>query len=224
MVDKTQNWSKSWKNSTDPAKQRKYTQNAPKHIQDKLIKTRVHKEIKEELGTKTIPIKRGDRAQVMTGTHEGREGIVSEIDRDKQKVYLNEITTERVDGTQKMIPIDNSNLQIEALNIEDLQRLEKYEYEEEALDKIEVEEEELEELEEQEEQNEMMEQMQQGESGAHEQYEDDEEISEEEAEELAEEIEQAEEEIEKVEEDMEDLEEEIEENQQENNEEGDKKE
>lgn len=175
MVDKTQNWSKNWKNSEQPAKQRKYTRNAPKHIQDQLIKTRLNKDIRNELETKTIPIKRGDRAQVMTGDYKGKEGIVSEIDRDKQKVYLNEITTERVDGTQKMVPIDNSNLQIEALNIEDMKRLEKYEYKEENLQELEVEEEELEQLEEQEEQNEMMQQMQQGESGAHEQHEQEQE-------------------------------------------------
>ena len=175
MVDKTQNWSRNWKNSEQPQKQRKYTRNAPKHIQDQLIKTRLNKDIRNELETKTIPIKRGDRAQVMTGDYKGKEGIVSEIDRDKQKVYLNEITTERVDGTQKMVPIDNSNLQIEALNIEDMQRLEKYEYEEENLQELEVEEEELEQLEEQEEQNEMMQQMQQGESGAHEQHEEEQE-------------------------------------------------
>ncbi|MFB6199878.1 MAG: 50S ribosomal protein L24 [Candidatus Nanohaloarchaea archaeon] len=178
MTQKTENWSSSWNSSTDPSKQRKYRENAPLHVKDKLVSVNLDKELRNELGTRNLNLRTGDRVKIMRGDEKGSKGIVNRIDREELKVYINGVEVERQDGSTNQKPFPPSNLQIIGLNTEDMSRIEKYEVED--VQDIKVEEEEVEEALEEDEENEMMQQMQGGESGAHEQYEEDEEETEEE--------------------------------------------
>jgi large subunit ribosomal protein L24 len=179
-MDQTQNWSKEWKSSTNPTKQRKYRENAPQHVKDKLVSANLSHKLRDELGTRNIPLRRGDQVEVVRGDEKGEEGIISSIDRDSQKVYVNNITVTRNNGTESEIPLRPSNLQVKALNIDDNQRLEKYGVED--AESISVDEEEMEEALEEDEESEMMQQMQSGQSPA--------EIDEEELEEIEDEVEE----------------------------------
>lgn len=189
MTQRTENWSNDWNSSTNPSKQRKYRQNAPLHVKDNLISANVSKELREELGTRNVKIRAGDRARVMRGDDSGSEGIINKIDREEEVVYIDGINNERNDGSKQQKALRPSNLQIVALNVEDPDRLEKFEVDD--YDSIQVDEEELEEALEEDEEEEMMQQMQSGESGAHEQFEEE---IEEAVEEVEEEAEQEEEE------------------------------
>jgi len=200
MTQKTENWSKEWKSSKNPSKQRKYRDNAPLHIKDKLVSANASQELRDELGTRTVKVRTGDRAKVMRGDEAGAEGIINNIDRENTVVYIDGIDNERNDGSLQQKALRPSNLQIVALNVEDPNRLEKFEVDD--YESIQVDEEELEEALEEDEEQEMMQQMQSGESGAHEQFEDEE--TEEKIEEAVEEQEEKEEaEEEKAEEDEE---------------------
>lgn len=159
MVDKTENWSSSWKSSKNQTKQRKYRTNAPMHVKDNFVTANLNDVLRDELETRSLGIRIGDRAKVMRGDDKGAEGIVSNIDRDNSKVYINNLDRQKIDGTLREKPFRPSNLQLQALNLEDEDRIEKYDVDD--FSGIEVEEEELEELEEDEDQNEMMEKMQQ---------------------------------------------------------------
>ena len=159
MVDKTENWSSNWKSSKNQTKQRKYRTNAPMHVKDNFVTANLNDVLRDELETRSLGIRIGDRAKVMRGDDKGAEGIVSNIDRDNSKVYINNLDRQKIDGTLREKPFRPSNLQLQALNLEDEDRIEKYDVDD--FSGIEVEEEELEELEEDEEQNEMMEKMQQ---------------------------------------------------------------
>ncbi len=170
MVDKTQNWSNNWKSSTNPSKQRKYRDNAPLHVKDKLISANMDNELRDELETRNITVRTGDRAKVMRGDHKGGEGIVNKIDRDTGVVFIKGIEHERQDGSKSQVPIRPSNIQLTALNVDDLTRIEKYDVDD--VESIKVEEEELEALEEEEE-NEMMQRMQDQSETAQEDEEDD---------------------------------------------------
>jgi len=172
MVDKTQNWSRNWKSSTNPTKQRKYRENAPKHVKDKLISANIDKELREELGTRNITIRTGDQAKIMRGDYKGEEGIINKIDRENTVVYINKIETERQDGSKSQIPLKPSNLQLTALNVDELTRIEKYEVED--IETIQVDEEEVEEALEEDEEGEMMQRMQDS-SEEQEQEQDEEE-------------------------------------------------
>lgn len=186
MSQKTDNWSKEWNSSTNPSKQRKYRRNAPQHVKDKLVSANVSPTLRDELGTRSISLRTGDRVKVMRGDDSGASGIVSNIDRDEEKVYVNGIEHEKVDGTMREKALRPSNLQVQALNIEDERRLEKYDIAD--VEEIGVEEEEMEEALEEDEEGEMMQQMQGGETG--EEIETEEETEEEETE--AEEVEEEE--------------------------------
>jgi len=159
MVQETENWSREWNSSTKPEKQRKYRRNAPMHVNDKLVSVNLNDLLRTELDTRNLPVRVGDRAKIMRGDEKGLEGIVSKVDREEQKIYLNKRDRQRTDGTVKQKPFRPSNLQLQALNLEDPDRIEKYDVDD--LEEIQVEEEELEELEEDEEDDEMMQQMQQ---------------------------------------------------------------
>lgn len=198
MTQRTENWSKEWNSSTNPSKQRKYRDNAPLHVKDKLVSANVSHELRDELGTRNIKIRTGDRAKVMRGDDSGSEGIINNIDRENEVVYIDGIDNERNDGSTQQKPLRPSNLQLVALNVEDPNRLDKFDIED--FEDIQVDEEELEEALEEDEEEEMMQQMQSGESGAHEQYEEDLEEIEEEVEEAVEEQEESEEEAETEEE------------------------
>ncbi|MFT4892695.1 MAG: large subunit ribosomal protein L24 [Candidatus Nanohaloarchaea archaeon] len=187
MTQKTENWSNNWKSSTNPSKQRKYRDNAPLHVKDKLVSANASQELRDELGTRTVKVRTGDRAKVMRGDEKGAEGIINNIDRENAVVYIDGIDNERNDGSLQQKALRPSNLQIVALNVEDPDRLEKFEVDD--YDSIQVDEEELEEALEEDEEEEMMSQMQSGESGAHEQFED---LDEEEIEEAIEEAEEEE--------------------------------
>ena len=160
MSQDTENWSRHWNSSKKPSKQRKYRDNAPQHVKDKLVSANVSPELREELGTRSISLRTGDRVKVMRGDDSGAAGIVSNIDRDNEKVYINGIEVEKVDGTMREKALRASNLQVQALNIEDERRLEKYEISD--VEEIGVEEEEMEEALEEDEEGEMMQQMQGG--------------------------------------------------------------
>ncbi|MFB6203221.1 MAG: 50S ribosomal protein L24 [Candidatus Nanohaloarchaea archaeon] len=205
----TSKWSSQWNSSTNPTKQRNYRENAPQHIKDKLVSANLAPELREELGTRSLNLNVGDRVEVMRGDEKGKRGIISEIDRDEQKVYVDGIEVEKNDGTMREKALRPSNLQIHALNLEDSDRIEKYGVEETA--DIEVEKEEVEEVLEEDEENEMMKQMQK------QQDVDMDEIDEEELEEEVEEMEETEEEVkeesgeDEEEQDLEEVEEEVEE-------------
>lgn len=174
MSNTTENWSNDWNSSTNPSKQRKYRDNAPLHVKDKLVSANLDHELREELGTRNLKVRTGDRVKVMRGDETGAEGIVNNIDRDEARIYVDGIEVERQDGSKSQKPLRPSNVQLVALNVEDIGRIEKYDVED--VEAIQVDDEEMEEALEEDEENEMMQQMQQGgDSGAHEEFEDDEE-------------------------------------------------
>ena len=191
-MKQTENWSRSWKSSTDPQKQRKYRENAPQHVKDNFISANLSHNLRDELGTRNLGIRNGDRVKVMRGDREGAEGIVNNIDRENERVYIDGVEKEAVDGSVHQIPLRPSNVQIQSLNLGDEQRLEKFEVSD--FGAIKVDDEEVEEALEEDEEEEMMQQLQGGgESGAHEQFEDmDEDGIEEVKEQIEEEIDEEE--------------------------------
>ncbi len=199
MSNTTENWSEDWNSSTNPQKQRKYRENAPQHVKDKLVSVNLSETLREELGTRSINLNLGDRVKVMRGDRKGAEGIVSNIDRDDQKVYVNGLEVTRQDGSASEVPFRPSNLQAQALNLEENDRIEKYAIEDSG--EIQVDSEEVEEALEEDEADEMMQQMQ----GGGGQSMEDMDIDEDELEELEEEMEDLEEETEELEEEAENL-------------------
>ncbi|BBL45804.1 50S ribosomal protein L24 [Nanobdella aerobiophila] len=118
------NWSKSWKSSIKPKKQRKYLINAPLHIRGKIISSMLSKDIKNIIGVNSLSLRVGDYVKILRGKYRKVEGFVFYIDRKRYKVYIDNAKFSTKKGQERYRPIHYSKLLILRLNLKDKERLE----------------------------------------------------------------------------------------------------
>lgn len=116
-------WSKYWKSSKNPKKQRKYRYNAPLHIRHKFLSSNLSKELRKKYKFRNLPLRKGDVVKIMRGKFKGKTAKVSKVDLKKLKVYLEGINITKQSGVKVAIPFDASKLQIIQLNLDDKERL-----------------------------------------------------------------------------------------------------
>lgn len=116
------NWSRSWKASRQPRKQRKYAMNAPLHMMHKLLGANLSKELREKYKTRSVPLRSGDKVKIMRGKFRGNTGTVDSIDLKTVKVYVTGAESVKKDGSKVMRPIHPSKLMITDLNLNDKRR------------------------------------------------------------------------------------------------------
>jgi len=109
---KKKKFSKNWKASSHPRKQRKYLANAPLHIKKKFISANLSKELRKKLGKRNIIIKKGDKVKIFRGKFKGKEGKVLEIHLKKSKIIVENIQVKKMDGSKANVKMHPSNLQI----------------------------------------------------------------------------------------------------------------
>lgn len=119
-----QAFSKSWKSSKKPSKQRKYRYNAPLHIKQKFMSVHLSKELREKYARRNFPIRKGDKVKVLRGQFKGRENKVEQVMLSKLKVYITGIDRSKKEGSKVKYPFEPSNLMITELNLEDKKRKE----------------------------------------------------------------------------------------------------
>lgn len=117
-------WSKHWKSSKQPRKQRKYIYNAPLHVRYNFIAAHLSKELREKYKRRSFPVRKGDEVVVMKGKYKKKTGKIGRVDLKKIRVYIDGITRKKVDGSEIPVPIHPSKLKIMNLNLEDKKRLE----------------------------------------------------------------------------------------------------
>ena len=119
------NFSKMWKRSKQPRKQKKYRYLAPLHIKSKFMASHLSKELRQKYNRRSISVRKGDKVQVMRGQFKKKIGKIAKADIKKSKVYIDGIEIIKKDGTKTLYPVDPSNLMILELNLEDKKRLKK---------------------------------------------------------------------------------------------------
>ncbi|MBD3249685.1 50S ribosomal protein L24 [Candidatus Woesearchaeota archaeon] len=117
-------FSKTWKESRQTRKQRKYRFNAPLHVKNKFIASHLSKELKEKHKKRSITLRRGDKIIVTRGQFSKKTGKVDRIDTKKGRIFVTGIEKTKKDGTKVAIPLTPSNLMITELNLEDKKRKE----------------------------------------------------------------------------------------------------
>ncbi len=115
-------FSKKWKASKQPRKQRKYIANAPLHIKRKLLSANLSKELRKKYGIRNLPLKKGDVVKVMRGKYKRKQGKIIEIKTKLLKIYVEGIQIKKQEGSKVNIALRPSNLQIVELNLEDKKR------------------------------------------------------------------------------------------------------
>ncbi len=115
-------FSKHWKSSKQPRKQRKYRKNAPLHIKRKFLSTHLSKELRKKYNKRNIPIRKGDKVKILRGQFKKKIGKVDRVLLKRQKVYIENIALTKKDGSKVPYPINPSNLIITELFLEDKKR------------------------------------------------------------------------------------------------------
>jgi large subunit ribosomal protein L24 len=115
-------FSKKWKGSSQPRKQRKYLAKAPLNKKRKLLSVNLSKNLRNKIKKRNIPAKKGDKVKILRGKYKGKEGKITKILTKQTKIYIENIQTKKQDGSSVEIPLRPSNLQIIELNMEDKKR------------------------------------------------------------------------------------------------------
>jgi large subunit ribosomal protein L24 len=121
MKDK---FSKQYKKSKQPRKQRLYRYNAPLHIKQKFVHVHLSKELREKHKKRNIGLKKGDKVKILRGQFKKHVGSVERIDLKKCKAIISGVEVTKKDGSKTTYPISISNLMITELNMDDKKRKE----------------------------------------------------------------------------------------------------
>jgi len=105
-------FSKTWKGSKRPGKQRKYVANAPIHTRKKFISVNLAKALREKAGKRNIPVKKGDKVKVLRGKFKGKEGKILEVRMKTGRVIVEGIQVTKMDNSKANVKMQPSNLQI----------------------------------------------------------------------------------------------------------------
>jgi large subunit ribosomal protein L24 len=117
-----QKFSKKWKASKQPRKQRKYSANAPLHIKRKMLSVNLAKPLREKFKARNVEVRKGDKVKIMKGKFKKKTGKIIEVKIKQGKVYVEGIQVKKQDGSRANVPLKPSNLQITELNLEDKRR------------------------------------------------------------------------------------------------------
>ena len=109
--------------SKQPRKQRKALYNAPAHARGKHLSATLSKDLRADLGKRSLPLRTGDKVRVLRGDFKGHEGEVLSVDYGSYKVTIEEVTLSKPDGTAVFLPVDPSNLMIIDANTKDDRRI-----------------------------------------------------------------------------------------------------
>ena len=115
----------TWKNSTQPRKQRKYRYNAPLHVKQKFVHVHLSKDLRQKHGFRSIQVKKGDKVKILRGGFKGKDGKVDRVSLKREKVYVLGLENIRKEGTRNLVPITPSNLMIIKLDLTDKKRKQK---------------------------------------------------------------------------------------------------
>ncbi len=115
-------FSKHWKSSKQPRKQRKYLANAPLHIRRKFLSVNLSKELRKKYNRRNIPVRKDDVVKVMRGRFKGKQGKVLEVNLKTSRVVVEGIQIKKQDGSKADVKLHPSNLQIIELNLDDKKR------------------------------------------------------------------------------------------------------
>ncbi len=116
-------WSKHWKASTQPRKQRKYQHNAPLHILHRMLASPLSAELRKKYMKRNIAVKKGDQVKVMRGQFKGKTGKIETVLVRYQRIHIEGVTQLKRDGSKVPYPLHPSKVRIIELNLGDKRRV-----------------------------------------------------------------------------------------------------
>ena len=115
-------FSKHWKSSKKPKKQRKYGYNAPLHIRNKFASSRLSEELSKKYKMRNVSARKGDKVKIMRGQFRSKTGKINRVDLKKMKIFVDGIEQNKIEGGKSPYPLHPSNVMITELNTDDKKR------------------------------------------------------------------------------------------------------
>ena len=112
-------FSRAWKSSKNPRKQRKYRLSSPLHIKQKFVHSHLSKELSKKYAKRSIGLRKGDKVKIMRGQFKKHQGKIEKIDLNRTRVFVSGVEITKKDGTKKLLALQPSNLMITELNLDD---------------------------------------------------------------------------------------------------------
>ena len=116
-------FSKTWKSSKQPRKQRKYVANAPNHLKRKFMGAMLDKSLRAKHGFRSIEVRKGDEVKVMRGKFRGRRGKVGTVEVGRTRIAIDGVQRTKKGGDKINVWFHPSNVKIMVLNLDDVRRL-----------------------------------------------------------------------------------------------------
>jgi len=116
-------FSKHWKSSKQPRKQRKYRARAPLHIKRKFLNINLSKDLREKYKMRSICPRKKDKVKIIKGKYKGKTGKIIEIKIKLGKIYIEGMQVKKQEGSKVNVPFRAANLQIIELDTEDKKRI-----------------------------------------------------------------------------------------------------
>ncbi|MCX8196452.1 MAG: 50S ribosomal protein L24 [Acidilobaceae archaeon] len=110
--------------SSQPRKVRAALRLAPLHRRQKLVTAPLSPELREKLGVKRLPVRKGDKVRIVRGDFAGQEGAVVKVNLRRARIFVDGVTRKRLDGTPRFVPIHPSKVVIISLDLKDERRKE----------------------------------------------------------------------------------------------------
>ncbi len=115
-------WSKSWKSSKNPRKQRKYIYNLPLHIRKTLLSATLSKDLRKKYGKRSLSVRKDDKVKILRGQFKKKTGKISRVNLKRIRIYVEGVENVKKDGSKVPYPIHPSNVMITELNLDDKKR------------------------------------------------------------------------------------------------------
>ncbi|KAJ1914381.1 60S ribosomal protein L26A [Mycoemilia scoparia] len=78
----------------------------------RLMSSTLNKDLREKLGVRALPIRKGDEVIVQRGQFKGREGEVEAVYRKKWVIHIKGLAREKVNGSSVPVGVHPSNVAI----------------------------------------------------------------------------------------------------------------
>ena len=115
-------FSKSWKSSKQPRKQRKFVANAPNHIKRKLMGACLDKKLRERYGIRSVEVRKGDEVKIMRGKFTKKQGKVGSVDIKHMRSQIDGVQRTKKGGEKVETWFHPSNVKIIVLDDSDNRR------------------------------------------------------------------------------------------------------
>ena len=82
----------------------------PLHMRRERVSSHLNKELRKQLGCRSLSLRTNDVIKVLRGKFKGKTGKITSVDYTKKRVKVEKVLRKKADGTEIQVPLEPSNL------------------------------------------------------------------------------------------------------------------